>query len=307
MPTYGMGEAIREMRLRLGYTQEELAYGICTPGTLSRIENGRAVMSKQVFEALWSRMPGLHHVWISCDTKKEMQRSKLCKQTLLYLTLRKMSEAKQAMEQYRCMMDKENRFCLQFAWYTQAIYQAILKEREDEILPGLKRALSLTMPRWETRFRGRKKAVVLSYDEIYILSNMGIAYARRMEMETSFQILFYLKDYLERQSLDLADSFNIGPMIFGNLAWLLEKQGRYEEAVKQCDNGIKICCFTGKYTVLPHLLCIKAWCITASGNQRMAEKSVRQAEAILDITDGYRGYGSFEEFYKAKEPIFVTF
>ena len=78
MPTYGMGDAIREMRIRLGYTQEELAYGICTPGTLSRIENGRAVISKRVFEALCSRIPELHHVWIACDTKTEMQRSKFC-------------------------------------------------------------------------------------------------------------------------------------------------------------------------------------------------------------------------------------
>ena len=39
MPTYGMGDAIREMRNRLGCTQEELSYGICTAGTLSRIEN----------------------------------------------------------------------------------------------------------------------------------------------------------------------------------------------------------------------------------------------------------------------------
>lgn len=307
MPTYGMGEAIREMRLRLGYTQEELAYGICTPGTLSRIENGKAIMSKQVFEALWSRMPGLHHAWISCEAKKEMQRSKLCKQTLLYLAMRMMPDAKQAMEQYRCLMDEKNHFCLQFAWYTQAIYQAILQERESEILPELRRALKLTMPHWRERLWGQKRIAILSYDEIYILSNMGIAYARQREMELSFQILFYLKDYLERQNLDWADSIRIGPMIFGNLAWLLEKQGRYNEAVKQCDHGIRICCFTGNYTVLPQLLCIKAWCITASGNQRMAEKSIRQAEAILDITDGYRGYGSFGEFYKAKEPIFVTF
>ena len=62
MPTYGMGDAIHEMRIRAGCTQEELAYGICTPGTLSRIENGKEVASKQVFEALCQRLCGRCHM-----------------------------------------------------------------------------------------------------------------------------------------------------------------------------------------------------------------------------------------------------
>lgn len=307
MPTYGMGEAIREMRGRLGYTQEELSYGICTPGTLSRIENGREVVSKQVFEALCDRMPGLHHVWISCDTKKEMQRSRLCKQILMDLELRKMKDAKAVMEQYERLKDRKNPFCIQFALYTQAIYQAILKEREKEVLPKLKRALEITMPDFKERLRRQRKAVALTYDEVYILSNMGIAYARKQETETAFWILYFLKGYMENQGLDIAESMKVRPMILGNLAWILSWQGRYEEAVKHCDAGIKICYFTGKFTVLPHLLCIKAWCLTASGNFRMSEKSKQQAKAILDITDEYRGYGSWKEFYQAREPIFVTF
>ena len=307
MPTYGMGEAIREMRGRLGYTQEELAYGICTPGTLSKIENGKEIASKKVFEALCGRMPGLHHISISVDTRKEMQRSKLCKQILKYLELRKMPEAKKAIERYGRLKDEKSPFCRQFEWYTRAIYQAILKEREEEVLPKLKCALTMTMPGYEERFKTQKKTVILTYDEIYILSNMGIAYAKQHEMETAFQILYYLKGYMENQELDLVDSAKICPMILGNLAWLLEKQGRYAEAVKQCDYGIKSCCFSGRYTVLPDLLCIKARCLTASENQRMAEKSVRQAKAILDVTEEYRGYGCFEEFYEAREPIYVTF
>lgn len=307
MPTYGMGEAIREMRGRMGYTQEELAYGICTPGTLSRIENGREIVSKQVFRALCSRMPGMHHMWISFDTKKEMQRSKLCKQILVYLELRKMAEAKNAMKQYGILKEEKNPFCRQFAMYTQAVYQAILKEREEEILPKLKQALEITIPDYVKRFQMPKKTVILTYDEIYILSNMGIAYAKQRETETAFRILYYLKYYLESRMLDPEDSAKIRPMILGNLAWILEKQRRYEEAVKQCDNGIESCFFSGNYTVLPHLFCIRAWCYTASKDFRMAEKSMRQAKAILDLTEEYRGYGSFEEFYKAIDPVFVTF
>lgn len=307
MPTYGMGDAIREMRMRLGYTQEELAYGICTTGTLSKIENGKAVVSKRVFEALCSKMPGMHHVWVSCDTKAEMERSKLCKKILLYLELRKMEEAKEAMEQYRRLKEQNNPFCMQFDLYSQAIYQGILKKNEEEILPKLKKALMITMPDYKERFHAKKKVVLLTYDEVYILSNMGIAYAKKNDMETAQFIFFFLKEYMKQQELDVLEAVKIYPMILGNLAWVLERQRRFAEAVKQCNDSLEMCCLAGKYTILPYLLCIKSRCLTASGNLTDARKIRQQAKMILGMRSEERGYGSFEKFYKAKEPIYVTF
>lgn len=306
MPTFGMGEAIRTMRIRSGYTQEELAYGICTTSTLSKIENGKEVISKQVFEALASRMMGMHHFLISCDTEKEMQRSKLCKKILLYLEQRKLEEAKNMMEQYNQLKEERNPFSIQFSLYTQAIYEAILK-KDREIIQKLLLALEQTMPNHKELFIMQKKTFLLTYDEIYILSNLGIAYAKKQEIEKAVKIFYYLKSYVEQQNLDIMESFRIYPMILGNLAWMLERLGRFEEAVKQCDAGIEICFSTGKYTILPHLLCTKAWCFSASGNSVMVKKSKTQAKAILDITETYNGYGSFQEFYKAREPIYITF
>lgn len=307
MPTYGMGDAIHEMRMRAGCTQEELAYGICTPGTLSRIENGKEVASKQVFEALCQRLCGMCHMGISFDTKIEMQRSKFRRQALLYLEQRELEKAKLALEGYHALKETDNPFCLQFALYTQAVYQAIQREREEEILPKLEQALEITMPNYKERMQAAKRKILLTYDEVYIMSNIGIAYAKNAQLEKAFHIFYYLKGYLESQRLELSESLKVYAMILGNFAWILEQQGRFEEAVKHCDTGIRICHLTGKYTVLPHLFCIKAWCLTASGNAMMAKKSRRQAKALFDITEHYRGYGSFAEFYKAREPIFVIF
>lgn len=307
MPVYGMGDAIREMRIRLGYTQEELAFGICTTSTLSKIENGKTAISKHIFEAIYSRMPGIDHVWISYDTKTEMQRSKLCKQILLYLIQRRMDEAKIAIERYHRIRDKKSPFCGQFELYVQAVYLAMSDGSWQEILHKLKQALSLTMPCYEKRLREQKKTILLSYGELHILSNIGIAYAKRKEIDRSLRILCFLKDYLENQNLDLSEVMAIYPMIVGNLAWVLAVQGRFEEAVKQCDSGVKICCLTDKYTLLPHLLCTKARCLTASGCPVIAKKCKWQAKTIFGISENFRGYGSFEEFYKARDPIFVTF
>lgn len=319
MPTYSMGDAIREMRTRLGCTQEELSYGICTPGTLSRIENGREIVSKQVFEAICQRLPGIHHVWVSCDTKREMQRSKLCKLILLYLEQRDLQKAQKAIVEYHTLKAEANPFCQQFALYTQAIYAAISgKEKADmsnyqedlkknqEILEKLQQAMEITMPDYKERMQTPKK-ILFTYDELYILINMAIQYAKLGEAENAFRILYYLKEYLKTRPSDMTESVKVYLMLLGSLAWLQENQGDFQEAVKQCDAGIEICNVTGKYTLLPQLLCLKARCFTASENLENARKCRQQAKAILDITGKYRGYGSFEEFYKAKEPIYVIY
>ena len=58
MAVYVVGDFLRETRLRKGYTQEEVSYGICTPASLSRIENGAQKPGRLILEKLlndWAR------------------------------------------------------------------------------------------------------------------------------------------------------------------------------------------------------------------------------------------------------------
>ena len=60
MQNFLLGEYIRQRRLELGLTQEEVCDGICEPITLSRIENGKQTPSRarimQSFNDLICRM-----------------------------------------------------------------------------------------------------------------------------------------------------------------------------------------------------------------------------------------------------------
>lgn len=50
MAVYVVGDFLRETRLRKGYTQEEVSYGICTTASLSRIENGAQKPGRLILE-----------------------------------------------------------------------------------------------------------------------------------------------------------------------------------------------------------------------------------------------------------------
>ena len=52
MSNYLIGDYIRDTRLRRGYTQEQLSFGICTTASLSRIETGAQAPGKHILDAL---------------------------------------------------------------------------------------------------------------------------------------------------------------------------------------------------------------------------------------------------------------
>lgn len=51
-----LGEIIHHLRKKAGLTQEALADGICSPVSISRIENGKQMPSGKVLEQLLARL-----------------------------------------------------------------------------------------------------------------------------------------------------------------------------------------------------------------------------------------------------------
>lgn len=56
MAVFQLGAVIKNRREELGITQEDLADGICSVPTLSRIENGERMPTKDHFEMLMQRL-----------------------------------------------------------------------------------------------------------------------------------------------------------------------------------------------------------------------------------------------------------
>ena len=52
MANYRMGDVIRLSRMARKMTQEELSEGICSAETLSRIENGRTKIKREIYQQL---------------------------------------------------------------------------------------------------------------------------------------------------------------------------------------------------------------------------------------------------------------
>lgn len=65
MPIFQFGFMIKHRREELGYTQEDLADGICSVPTLSRIENGERMPTREHFEMLSRGLVIQTRCWMS--------------------------------------------------------------------------------------------------------------------------------------------------------------------------------------------------------------------------------------------------
>ena len=71
-----LGEYIKQRRLDLGLTQEQLCDGICEPVTLSRLENGKQTPSRNRINALLQRLGRLSQ---SClQVQSYCRQNRLC-------------------------------------------------------------------------------------------------------------------------------------------------------------------------------------------------------------------------------------
>lgn len=72
MAYYVIGHVIRELRVRKQMTQEDVADGICTPATLSKIENGSQMPSKRIVDAIMHRLGDTGYFFTGFCTLEEM-------------------------------------------------------------------------------------------------------------------------------------------------------------------------------------------------------------------------------------------
>jgi transcriptional regulator with XRE-family HTH domain len=68
-----LGEYIKQRRLELGLTQEELCDGICEPMTISRVENGRQTPSRNRINAILQRLGLPDDRYFALLSKNEME------------------------------------------------------------------------------------------------------------------------------------------------------------------------------------------------------------------------------------------
>lgn len=261
MAHYTVGDLIRDARERQKYSQEELSYGICTASTLSRIENGLQVPGKKILEGLMQRLGIVDRIYNIYLNQEELKRSELERQLTRCLAKGEFERSEELVERMEDMIGsvsgKEYNLKMeqQYLRFARILIQKHKGESAEHILEMLLGAVRMTIPDFDGV---HIKTRLLTFHEISILNNIGCAYHNMGKMWNGLQLLFELKEYMEKHTLSGEEMSEKYPMILQNLSSWLGQEGMYQDALHLCQTGIDFCIEHGKLHIFPMLLCNKA-------------------------------------------------
>ena len=279
MPQYSAGNVIREVRRRKKISQEELAYGICSVSTLSKIESSLQNPNRKTFEAIMNRFGEPICIYNIPLTENELKRSNIEREITSRVATGN-SEIFDLLDEYKQCGPEMDPLEKQFYLYNLAFYKEDMGEDPKTVLNLHVQALKLTMPFYKTGSLLENQ--LLTFDEIIILNNIArITYDLGKKVE-AIRLLLGLTDYMEKEHIDREEKAKKYPMLLYNLSTWLGQNKQYREANDLCDRGIDCCVQYGKLTHFPLLIYNKGYSLAALGDIKAGKKYIRQALTIFE-------------------------
>lgn len=286
MAVFQLGPILKIRREELGLSQEDLADGICSVPTLSRIENGERLPTKNHFEMLMQR---LGYSGMSLDFFSD-KRTFLLHEIKIKTRYAYMSEdfslAMECLEKFEGLLKNPTKIDKQFL----ILYQTLLNPKQysnNDQLRRYEEALKLTCPKYAIGHIPH----VLSYEEIILLNNIAVCYDVADNRDYAIFILYSLKDYYERHMISTDEALRTQLLILYNLSKFLGLSGRYNECIEICDLGIRIARETGRCQFLARTLYNRGWALSRrnyDGDKELAEISIKQAYCFANIMGNHQ-------------------
>ena len=234
MAVYVVGDFLRETRLRRGYTQEEVSYGICTPASLSRIENGAQKPGRLILEKLFERLGTENNLFNSFVSREEMELYSAIQELVRNITdddVAKIEKQIEVVEKLAVNTTELEHQCLYFAKGELARQ----KEKDDKkAMEMYMKAIHITLPDFDGKNPLRNN--LLTFDEIMIINSIAILYANREnDIMNAIELDMWLKVHMENKIMDGKMKTAKYPMILYNLSNWFGNKEFHVEALKMAD------------------------------------------------------------------------
>lgn len=251
-----LGDIIRDLRKRAHLTQEELSEGICSPVSISRIENGGQMPSSAVLNAILSRLGTSTYQICNIYYKSDRQLAfeKQADHVAELMQIGNYEDAKRLLAALESVA-KANPLNRQY----HLMLTASLQLGEQTTVPGtgdtLKEALAITKPKFDY---GDFRGVLLSAREANILSLLVVSLFRSGDLLSAIALGEELASSLKKHQSTLKEYIFIRINVAINLAQCLEAEHRYREALARCEEAISLSLETLEHSLLPEIYFMKA-------------------------------------------------
>lgn len=300
MAIFQLGFMIKKRREELKLTQEDLADGICSVPTLSRIENGDRLPTKNHFEMLLQRLGYSTTMFNFSVDEKDFYLHELKYEIRQAYISNQIELAQEYLDEFERLVSDPTQIDEQFI----ILYQVLLHQSQyaDEvILDRLENAIQLTCP----QYRNSKFPHVLSYEEIILLNIIATRYELLGKRCHAIELLTNLSNYYNNHIVNTEEALRTQLMVLYNLSKMLGLDGRYDECIEVCNLAIRIAKSTGRCSQLDKTLYNRAWaCIMRNqdGDRMVAKNSIKQAYQLAQILDHAQEAKFYQRYWEKNFP-----
>lgn len=300
MAVYEIGTYIHDMRVERGYSQEELCFGICSAGNLSKIENGIRTPNRKTVEAFTQRL-GCRDVFLQYSSREEMQQAELCSQIVQKITNYEYEGLEELVDRFEHTIAKEDILNSQYCRFTRIM----LKQREEENwvlgIQELEETLRMTKPDG-IGIREVLKGL-LTYNEIMILIHIARNYRKLGKRDEAAEILQGLKVYMDTHIMDRAEKAQKYLLVLFQLSRLSMDKKQYEETVDLCNQGIAISKENSRFCLFPRFFINKGLALLELKEEEQAKEALQRGYCAFYALGNEKQCEQLKKFLKEKWEI----
>ena len=278
MAVYVVGDFLRETRLRKGYTQEEVSYGICTPASLSRIENGAQKPGRLILEKLFERLGTENNLFNSFVSREEMELYSAIQELIRNITDKDISKIESQVDVVELMTKDTTELEHQCLYFAKGELARQRDENNDKAMELYMKAIHITLPDFDGKNPLRSN--LLTFDEIMIINAIAILYAESGNIMLAIQLDIWLKEYMEGKIVDGTMKIAKYPMILYNLSNWFGDRNCHTEAFELANQGIDFCVKYGNLFFFPIFLVNKGIALAELGKIDDGKEYLHQAITI---------------------------
>ena len=303
MPNYRVGDIIRMTRLSMGMSQEKLSENICSVQTLSRIENGKCSVKRDVYRQLMERMGRNGEKSFAPLAVEDFDLLEDMERVNTYLSRHDYENVERELIKLRAQIGDEM-LNVRYVKRKQMIVDYRMgRITKTKFLEGLEELIALTIPDYESLL---DKVFPFMDEEIQLLLNIAGAYGELGENEKQISILNMLLRSIAAEYIGEGDAVQLKIMLMNNLAKAYGESDEHQTAIKISEEAIGIAKQYKLVRVLPNLYFEAAWNmiqqiekgLRKAGDLEKARRYLRQGYAVGAISGKVFVKEAIERYYK---------